>query len=182
MFVYNLKIKKPSVFQIVFVCAILIAIVFFIIASYKIIKASNIFKTNDDLHSSDVYEITNANYTNILKTVHDNVHSYIGQTVHLTGYVYRVPDIGTNQFILARDMIVNSDKQTLVVGFLAQYDDAKKFNEKTWVDITGTIQKGDYHGEIPVIMINSIKQIKKPSDEFVYPPDSDFIPTSALIN
>jgi len=79
-------------------------------------------------------------------------------------------------------MVITPNKQTLIVGFLAQYEDSNKFNEKTWVDVTGTIQKGNYHGEIPVIMIETIKEINKPSDEFVYPPDSDFIPTSALIN
>ncbi|MCL2859056.1 MAG: hypothetical protein FWF46_00480 [Oscillospiraceae bacterium] len=93
MFVYNLKIKKPSGLQVLFICAIIVAIIFFIISAYKIFKATSVFKTEDELNSSDVYEITNINFTNILKTVHDNVDSYVGQKVHLIGYVYRVPDI-----------------------------------------------------------------------------------------
>jgi len=93
MFVYNFKIKKPSGLQIVFIFAIIVAIIFFIIAAYRIFKATNIFKTEDELSASNIYEITNTNFTNILKTVHDNVDSYIDQKVHLVGYVYRVPDI-----------------------------------------------------------------------------------------
>ena len=93
MFVYNFKIKKPSGLQLLFICAIIIAIIFFIISAYRIFKASNIFRIDDELNPSDIYEITNTNFTNILKTVHDNVDSYIGQKVHLIGYVYRVPDI-----------------------------------------------------------------------------------------
>ena len=165
-----------------FIGAILIAIIFLVVAFFKIFTASNIFKTNDELKSSDIYQVTNTNYTNILKTVQDNIDSYIGQKVELTAYVYRVSDIESNQFILARDMIIDSNKQTLVVGFLAEYDKANKFKEKAWVQITGTIQKGTYHGDVPVIVVEKMKEIKKPSDEFVYPPDSDFIPTSALVN
>jgi uncharacterized membrane protein YcgQ (UPF0703/DUF1980 family) len=44
----------------------------------------------------------------------------------------------------------------------------------------GKIVKGNYHGEIPVIQVTKIETIEKPSDEYVYPPDDYYIPTSAL--
>ncbi len=44
------------------------------------------------------------------------LHIY-GQKISFSGYVYRVYDLEEKQFILARDMIVSSDFQTMVVRF-----------------------------------------------------------------
>lgn len=78
-------------------------------------------------------------------------------------------------------MIVSSDFQTVVVGFLCSYNNAKEFKDGTWVQITGKIAKGYYHGDIPVIEIENIKNTDKPKDELVYPPDNLYIPTSTLL-
>ena len=77
-------------------------------------------------------------------------------------------------------MIISSDNQTVVVGFLCDYKNANEFSDNTWVNITGTIVKGDYHGEIPVIDITNMTKCEKPGNEFVNPPDDTYIPTSAL--
>ena len=89
-------------------------------------------------------------------------------------------DFDNTQFVLARDMIIDSQNNTLIVGFLCDCDDASNFTDNSWVEIQGTIQKGNYHGEIPIIQIISITEITKPQNEFVYPPDSSYIPTSIL--
>ena len=52
------------------------------------------------------------------KAVHDNLDNYIGQQISFSGYVYRISDFESNQFVLARNMIISSDFQTLIVGFL----------------------------------------------------------------
>lgn len=145
------------------------------ITVYKII-----FKSQD-VSSSDVYQITANNYTNILNSVHNDIDTYIGQKISFSGYVYRVYDLKDTEFVLARDMIVSSDFQTVVVGFLCSYNNAKEFKDGTWVQITGKIAKGYYHGDIPVIEIENIKNIDKPKDDLVYPPDDLYIPTSTLL-
>ena len=78
-------------------------------------------------------------------------------------------------------MVVSSDFQTMVVGFLCTTENAKNFKDGTWVEITGKITKGYYHGDIPVIEIEKIKEITKPKDTLVYPPDNFYIPTSSLL-
>lgn len=77
-------------------------------------------------------------------------------------------------------MIISSDLQTLVVGFLCNYKDAKNLQDKTWIEITGTITRGDYHGDIPVIEVSELKQVEKPTDSYVAPPDENYIPTAVL--
>ena len=86
-----------------------------------------------------------------------------------------------NQFVLARDMIINSSSQFVVVGFLCELDNAKDFADNTWVNITGEITKGDYHGDMPIIRITEIKSVDTPSEEYVYPPDESYIPTAGMI-
>ena len=83
-------------------------------------------------------------------------------------------------FILARNMIINSNNQTLVVGFLCSYDDASSISDNTWVNITGTIEKGSYYGDIPIIKIHELKIVDKPQDDLVYPPDENYVPTSII--
>mgnify|MGYP003375536892 FL=1 len=125
-----------------------------------------------------VQTITSSNYTSILQTVHENIDGYVGQKICFTGYVYRVYDIQENQFILARDMIISSDFQSVVVGFLCEYDKAKNFDNNTWVEVTGEITKGDYHGDMPIVKVTQITKVDAPKDEFVYPPDGTYVPTS----
>ena len=113
-----------------------------------------------------MYEIPTNNYTNILKSVHDDIDTYVGQKISFTGYVYRVYDLPETQFVLARDMVVDSKFQTMVVGFLCSYNNAKNFKDGTWVSITGKITKGYYHGDIPIIEIDKIEEITKPKDTY----------------
>lgn len=179
MFIYNLKIDGNKIIKVGFVIAIIIAIIFFIVSSYKIFKKGREMSVGDEIKNG-VYNIDTTNYTNILKAVHDNLDTYIGQKIHFSGYVYRVADIKENEFILARDMIISSNLQTLVVGFLCKCDTAQQYSDKVWVEIEGTIEKGEYYGAIPIINISKIKTVEKPNEEFVYPPDSSFVPTAVL--
>ena len=177
MFVCNLKLNYKLLFKILFVIIFIVVIVVAGMSCYKIFHFSS-----DDacLPKSEIANLNSDNYTNILKSVHDNLDDYIGQKISFTGYVYRVYDFSENQFVLARNMIISSDNQTVVVGFLCDYKNASEFNDNTWVNITGIIAKGDYHGEIPIIDITSITKCEKPANEFVSPPNATYIPTSAL--
>lgn len=133
-------------------------------------------------NKNGVSQISSKNYTNVLKTVHENIDSYVGKKICFTGYVYRVLDLEGNQFVLARDMIINSNYQSVIVGFLCQYDNAKDFANDTWVQVTGEIVKGDYHGDMPILNVIEIDVVPKPSsDEYVYPPDDSYIPTNGIL-
>ena len=182
MFVFNMKLngnRTCKVFVAV-LCIILLIITFFV--CYKVIF-NNFFKTNDEMAhiQNQVQELDSRNYTNVLKNVHENMDNYIGQKIKFTGYVYRVLDLKENQFVLARDMIISSDYQSVIVGFLCEYDKAKDFQDNTWIEITGEITKGNYHGDMPIVKITNITKVDKPNDEYVYPPDENYIPTSGIV-
>lgn len=179
MFIYNVKLNGKQIVKILFVIIAIVVTIYFAISAYKIYN--NSFKVKDELNENNVMYLTAENYTNILKAVHENIDDYTGKNICFTGYVYRAIDFEETEFVLARDMIVNSETQTLVVGFLCNCKDAKKFADNSWVEITGEITKGDYHGDMPIIDVKEISQIEKPqNDIYVYPPDDTYIPTSAI--
>lgn len=179
MFIYNIKLSGTKLFKFIFI--IIIAFVIFLcgVVGYKLYKAS--VTVNDDISCSSIPKLTNKNYSSILKTVHENVDTYVGQKIKFSGFVYRVYDLDKNQFVLGRNMIISSDFQTVVVGFLCHYKEAETLRDNVWVEIEGTITKGNYHGDMPILEINSLKQIEKPNDEYVYPPDENYIPTSVIL-
>lgn len=177
MFICNVKFDYKLILKILF---IILALALLGMIGFRIYHMFHTNQSSNCLPTPNVANISSDNYTNILKAVHDNLDEYVGQKIHFTGYVYRVYDFNETQFVLARNMKVTSDNQTLVVGFLCNYKEASKFSDNTWVEITGKITKGDYHGDIPVIEIQEIQTCNKPQDDLVTPPDDLYIPTSAL--
>ena len=182
MFIFNVKVNGSKVFKVFFTFVIIFMIIILCTVFYKVISGSNKnFSVSDGLDSSGVCKISAKNYTNILKTVHENVDNYVGKKINFTGYVYRVSDLQENQFVLARNMIINSSSQSVVVGFLCEYDGAQDFNNDSWVEVTGEIVKGSYHGDMPIVKITDIKIVDAPKEEYVYPPDDSYIPTSGIL-
>ncbi len=182
MFVYNVKVNGSKIYKIFFSCMIIFLIIVVCIVIFKIFSGASSSQENDScIPKNRIAKLTTNNYTSILKAVHENIDSYVGTKINFTGYVYRVSDLKDNQFILSRDMLISSDRQYVIVGFLCEYEKAKNFENNTWVEITGEIKKGDYHGDMPIVNVTEIKNIDKPNDEFVYPPDENYIPTSGLL-
>lgn len=182
MFIFNVKINGSKLFKSFFIGIIIFLIFILCFVIYRVFSGADNSTKYSSCFPNDISKISSKNYTNILKTVHEDIDNYIGKKISFSGYIYRVTDLKDNQFVLARDMIINSNYQTVVVGFLCEYKDAKIFEDNTWVEISGEIQKGNYHGDMPVIKIIDIKKIDKPTqDEYVYPPDDNYIPTSTIL-
>ncbi len=179
MFIYNFKFNGKKFVKILLILIAIAITLYFIISAYKIYH--NSFKVKDEMDKNKTMNLTAENYTNILNAVHNDIDSYVGKRICFTGYVYRLLDFTDTEFVLARDMIISSDMQTLIVGFLCDCKNAKDFPNESWVEITGEITKGSYHGDMPIIKVNNIEQIQKPKDDiYVYPPDDTYIPTSVV--
>ncbi len=187
MFFCNLKLNGPRLVKFLFIVMLIIILIIFSIGIYHIFfkktdkDESDVITLTDTIKTDEVFEITENNYTNILQAVTNDIDSYIGCKIHFTGYVYRLIDFDDDQFVLARDMLVNeSTSQSLVVGFLCTYDTAYEFKDDTWVDITGTIVKGDYYGDIAQIEVTNMFECDEPENKYVSVPDDTYIPTSSM--
>lgn len=183
MFIYNVKVNGGTVLKIIIVVLSLFMLIVFGISVYKIFFTSGKFIVNDKISKKDITEIQTENYTNILKAIHDDPDSYIGMKINITGYIYRVIDFNDKQFVIARDMYINESKtQSVVVGFLCEYDKIKNFKDGTWINITGTIEMGKYHNEqIPLIKVTDLQESSEPENSFVMPPSDAYVPTNGVL-
>ena len=189
MFIYNFNLNKLNKKSLGKILIVIFSIICLILLAISISKILNEIKTEnqkeiitDDcsIPHQDLSQLTPENYCNVLKEVHEDLDTYVGQKISFTGYVYRVADLKDNQFILARDMIINSKNQSVVVGFLCEYDKGKELANDSWVNITGEITKGNYYGEIPIIKISSLEEASVPDNPFVNPPSDSYVPTSVI--
>ncbi len=184
MFIYNVKVNGSRLFKLFFTAIIVLVICILCFVTFRVFGGASKEVTSADMScipQNSISNISSNNYTNVLKAVHDDIDSYVGVKIHFTGYVYRLTDFTDTQFVLARDMVISSDFQTVVVGFLCDCDNAKSFKDSSWIEITGEITKGDYHGDMPILKITDIHEANKPNEELVYPPDESYIPTSGLV-
>lgn len=160
MFVCNLKLdlKKVLLFSLIIAIIIVVAI-----------EGVNIFKTNQDINFD--YVLDEANFTNYLKTIHDNIPENVGKSIKLSGFVFTLPDFKTNNFVCGRNMILNTEEK--VVGFLCEYENTQELLENEWVEITGHIIHGYYITDMPVIKVESIQKITAPTNTYVNPPENN---------
>ena len=183
MFIYNFKINGGIALKIIIVLLSIFMLIVFGISVYRIFFTSGKFEISDKLSGNEITEIQPENYTNILQAVHEDLDSYVGMKIKFTGYVYRLIDFKENQFVLARDMFINyKQTQSVVVGFLTEYKEAKNLKDGEWVEITAIIEKGKYHNEeIPIIKVTELYPVTAPENSFVLPPSDTYIPTSGLL-
>ena len=168
MFILNFKVNGKKIWKIALIILIIMIISLLILVSLKIFN--NAKKNSSSLKEADALEITSEEYTNFLKDCHNNINNYIGKKIKLVGYVYRLPDFGSNEFVIARTMVMDSNNTAVVVGLFSECEDASKYDTGCWIEVTGTIKKGNYNGEIPMLEISNIKTVTAPENEFVYLP------------
>ena len=165
MFVCNVKISIKKIMIILGIIAVAVAI------SLELGLFSGNNKKNVNIYNEDFdYVITEANFTNMLKKIHENIDDNIGKSVKISGFVFTMPDFKDNYFVCGRNMILSGNEK--VVGFLCNYDKAYELLESEWVEVTGVIEKGFYQTDMPVIKVKSLNKITAPENSFVNPPSN----------
>lgn len=180
MFICNFKVNSNFLLKMFLVLLLLIVLSIVAFSIYKLFNNAS-FTVDDALNNSQVYSLTSENYTNVLRAVHNDLDNYVGQQISFSGYVYRVSDFSSTQFVLARNMVISSDFQTLVVGFLCNSSSASIYSDGTWVHITRNYHKRKLSRRNPSHWNNPYGKTEKPKDEYVYPPDEQYAPTSTVL-
>ena len=158
MYICNFKLNIKRILIICLIVAIGITLTLEIINMNKV----DVAETYD-------YELTAENFTDILKTVHNNIDGNVGKTIKLSGFVFTLPDFKDENFVCGRDMLLGGEEK--VVGFLCEYTGNTEITESEWVEITGELIKGYYMGEMPVIKIKTLNKITAPINTFVDTPE-----------
>ena len=107
MFIFNVKLNPKKILITCIIIAIVIVLLVEGLSAVKMFK-----KNNFD------YTLTEENFTNYLKSIHDNIPENIGKSIKLSGFVFTLPDFKENNFVCGRNMILNNEEK--VVGFLCE--------------------------------------------------------------
>jgi putative membrane protein len=121
------------------------------------------------LLSMDKVVFTRENYLTALDIIHNNMESFIGKEVELTGFVYREPDFVKEKAVIARFGISCCVADASVYGMLASGIQLKSIANDEWVKVIGVIKQTKYKGNVlPCIEIKGINKMKQPSDPYIY--------------
>jgi putative membrane protein len=142
--------------------SIVSAVVIEFIASGSNLETTATIKKDESKYD---YILTDENYIQILKEIHENIQGSVNKTVKLSGFVFRMDDFKDNIFVCGRNTIVN--EEDTVAGFLCESADASKLKDSEWIEITGVIKEGTYNSTMPIVKIGSIKKITAPANTFV---------------
>lgn len=164
MFIFNLKFNKKFFIKI---CVSIIVILFVLMILFSFIKIKNNSKISNN---SNLLKIDTENFTTFLSDCHENIPNYLNKKIHISGYIYRMNDFNKNQFVIARTMLINDSKNSLIVGILCSYNKAYEFADYDWVELTGIIEEGYYNGKLPCIKVENINKIKPPENSYVKEP------------
>ncbi len=162
MFVVNFKLNFKKILIMCLIISVVSAIFIEFIASGSNLETTAAIKKDESKYD---YILTDENYIQILKEIHENIQGSINKTVKLSGFVFRMDDFKDNIFVCGRNTIVN--EEDTVAGFLCESKDASKLKDNEWIEITGVIKEGTYNSTMPIVKIGSIKKITAPANTFV---------------
>lgn len=110
------------------------------------------------------------NFVNIYDNLYNNIALYEGKKIKIYGFVYKSREMDKQHFVIARYLMACCTADLVLAGLYCDYGAADKLHNDQWVNITGTIKKGDFKGEsMPLIEVNKVESMKKPDNEYVYP-------------
>lgn len=170
MFIFNISLKKNSILKYSVFLLTGIILVLLVIFLFLKFYSSGYEHVNDD-YSNEIIEIAPENYSTFLDNCYSHLDDYVGKKIKFTGFVYRLYDFQENEFVLGREMIISkisdTEAKVVVIGFLCASDSASSYKTGDWVEIEGTITKGYYHSELPVVTVDSIRQADCPENPLV---------------
>ena len=116
MKIFNISIKhlRLPIVILMFLCAVLLCIF---------------------LNNYCTINMTSENFSKILKECHDSPYKYENKKIKMVGYVFRASDFESNQFVIARDMLIN-ESESRIIGFLCESNESYKIKNNEWVCAT----------------------------------------------
>ena len=100
----------------------------------------------------------------------DNLDRYLGKTVKFVGMVLKPKEFPQNYFVPGRIAMTCCADDMAFLGFACEYDKAYELVEKSWVEVTATVDKEyrpEFRAEGPVLRAVSVVATKKPKDEII---------------
>ncbi|MBL8094818.1 MAG: TIGR03943 family protein [Anaerolineales bacterium] len=100
----------------------------------------------------------------------DDLATVRGLPADVIGFVYHDPQLGPDQFMVARFMVTCCSADAAAVAAAVTWTDAAGLEDNAWVRVRGTIDVVEYAGRpLPAISAVSIEPTTEPDHPYMYP-------------
>jgi len=101
---------------------------------------------------------------------------YVGEMADISGFVYRDPRLGANQFFVGSFSVVCCLADATAVGIIVQWEDAVDIKDDEWVRVQGVVDAvrmpddSQFAGRsMPLLQAKSVEIIPEPSQPYLFP-------------
>lgn len=117
--------------------------------------------------------VTEDNFVNTLSDVFQHVNDYSGRSITISGFVHKQEGLNDNEFIISRLYMSCCAADAQIIGPIGRLRDSAEIKEGQWIKVQGKISSKSQatDGQLtttPVVVIDSIENIPKPSSPYVY--------------
>jgi putative membrane protein len=120
-------------------------------------------------HASS-FALDDEKFFSVVQDMYDNPAVYKGKHISFVGLVYHRKKSPANEMAVMRLMMTCCSADLQPVGLICNQSGASDWKDKTWVKIEGVLtSKESEQGELPIVVVDTIKQTEKPAQEYVYP-------------
>lgn len=124
----------------------------------------------DELKKTKFIKVTDRTFTEVMSELQFFPDDYMGKEITVTGFVFRPPAATKQQFSIVRYVVTCCTSDALPYGVLCELPGAEKYEEGTWLSLTGVIQTAKYEDRlVPSIKVTNQKVIAPPKNPYVFP-------------
>lgn len=119
---------------------------------------------------ADVIEITEEMYGIWFLDALDHTERYVGKTVSFLAKVLKRESFPINYFVPIRVVMTCCMDDLAQLGFICEYEDAKRLNDGDWVHVTATVSQAfmeEYGSEGPVLHASLVTDACPPDNEIL---------------
>ena len=98
----------------------------------------------------------------------DRPGSLTGQTIQLSGFVYKADSFDSETFLISRFLMSCCAADLQLVGVMGHWTQADQLTANAWYQFTGTV-KVMADGVTPMIEIEGAVSVDEPSNPYIYP-------------
>lgn len=123
-----------------------------------------------NLVQSEVIEMKEDIFSSYYETISSSPKTFQGKKIKVSGFVYKEEGMKENQLVLSRFLITHCIADASIIGLMAEFEQAHKYPEDTWIELEGTLEVITYNGvEIPIIKATNWEVIDEPASPYIYP-------------
>jgi uncharacterized repeat protein (TIGR03943 family) len=94
---------------------------------------------------------------------------FAGEPVHVIGFVYQDDRFSETQFMVSRFTVSCCAADAVPVGLVVQWPDTAQLPPDTWVEVTGTLQTGEFNGQtMPILQAEEVSETEQPAQPYLY--------------